>query len=222
MRINKLDGLRGIFSLMVVLFHFQEQFIPSFIYNSVIIRHSNAFVDFFFVLSGFVIALNYYRMNDINQLILFIKKRLIRLYPLVFYTSVLYFIFKVISEMYFPGLRIPEGINTLTNRLIDSLLLTDSTPIFGNALGVNAPNWSISSEVISYFIFGISMLIFKDKEFYKKLFFSIVLLLSGGILFCKGNLFFDGDFGFIRGIYNFSFGYFIYEIYSKITHYHFS
>ncbi len=47
MRINKLDGLRGIFSLMVVLFHYRSEYIPDFIHNNFIIRQSGYFVDFF-------------------------------------------------------------------------------------------------------------------------------------------------------------------------------
>ena len=59
MRITKLDGLRGIFSIMVVIYHYPQEFIPHFIHNFFIVAKSHLFVDFFFVLSGFVIAYNY-------------------------------------------------------------------------------------------------------------------------------------------------------------------
>ena len=58
-RIKKLDGLRGVFSLMVLFFHYRENMLPEMIYNNFLIRESYLFVDFFFVLSGYVIALNY-------------------------------------------------------------------------------------------------------------------------------------------------------------------
>jgi peptidoglycan/LPS O-acetylase OafA/YrhL len=55
-RFEALDGWRGICACLVVLFHFHGY---SPIYSWGLIRNSYLFVDFFFVLSGFVIAWNY-------------------------------------------------------------------------------------------------------------------------------------------------------------------
>jgi hypothetical protein len=52
-RFEALDGWRGICACLVVLFHFHG-FSP--IYSVELVRNSYLFVDFFFVLSGFVIA----------------------------------------------------------------------------------------------------------------------------------------------------------------------
>lgn len=53
MRFDALDGWRGIAALMVSLFHFNayHHFVAS-----PFIRNAHLYVDFFFVLSGFVIA----------------------------------------------------------------------------------------------------------------------------------------------------------------------
>ena len=59
MRINKLDGLRGIFSIMIVLLNYPQEFIPDWFTYNFFIFESYVFVDFFFVLSGFVISYNY-------------------------------------------------------------------------------------------------------------------------------------------------------------------
>ena len=55
MRITKLDGLRGIFSIMIVFYHYYDKFIPSAIYDNFLVKSSYSFVDFFFVLSGFFV-----------------------------------------------------------------------------------------------------------------------------------------------------------------------
>src|SRR5436190_23945001 len=51
-----LDGCRGIAAVMVALHHFSAN---SSIYRSGLVQNGALCVDFFFVLSGFVIAANY-------------------------------------------------------------------------------------------------------------------------------------------------------------------
>ena len=51
-----LETFRGIFALIIVLHHLK---IDTFIQNFRIILNGGLVVDFFFVLSGFVISLNY-------------------------------------------------------------------------------------------------------------------------------------------------------------------
>ena len=65
MRIEKLDGLRGLLCIGILVFHYQQNefcfgnHFPSFIADFFLIKQSYTFVDFFFALSGFVISLNY-------------------------------------------------------------------------------------------------------------------------------------------------------------------
>lgn len=76
-----LDGLRGVAALMVVAFHICEAHATS--YLDQIINHGYLAVDFFFLLSGFVIG---YAYDDRwNKLTTggFIKRRLVRLQPMV-------------------------------------------------------------------------------------------------------------------------------------------
>ena len=77
-----LDGLRGVASLMVLAFHLCEPFCDE---NPVkqVINHGYLAVDFFFMLSGFVIAYAYDdRWTRMTQWE-FYKRRLIRLQPMV-------------------------------------------------------------------------------------------------------------------------------------------
>ncbi len=76
-----LDGLRGIAALAVVVFHFMEWIIPDFTQN--FIGHGFLAVDFFFCLSGFVIAYAYDKRLPQMGIRAFFTSRLIRLHPLV-------------------------------------------------------------------------------------------------------------------------------------------
>src|SRR5512141_2294033 len=75
-----LDGWRGLCACLVALFHFHGY---SPVYSWDVIRNSYLFVDFFFVLSGFVIAWNYSsRLGSAVEVKQFLVLRVGRLYPL--------------------------------------------------------------------------------------------------------------------------------------------
>src|ERR1700748_2635195 len=82
-----LDGLRGVAALAVVTFHFMEW--VTFDYSKNFIGHGFLAVDFFFCLSGFVIAYAYDDRIGKMGLLEFFKSRAIRLRPLVILGSVL-------------------------------------------------------------------------------------------------------------------------------------
>ena len=213
MRINKLDGLRGLCSLMVVMYHFDVNYIPDYIYNSFLIRSSWAFVDFFFVLSGFVISLNYNSMETQNDFFNYIKKRFIRLFPLLSYTVILFFSVEVIGSYLFS--KQINNPNTLFENIIltiDSLFFTNSTPVFGSSMGMNYPSWSISSEMISYSLFGLILINFRKRMmvFYLVILFSFLFLFITKIGFKV-----EGDFGFIRGFFGFFIGVLVSRFYSR-------
>ncbi|TQK08178.1 acyltransferase [Herbaspirillum sp. SJZ107] len=76
-----LDGLRGVAALMVVAFHLFEAHAASRFVQ--IINHGYLAVDFFFLLSGFVIGYAYddrWRSMTVGE---FCKRRLIRLHPMI-------------------------------------------------------------------------------------------------------------------------------------------
>src|SRR6185312_14514319 len=77
-----LDGLRGVAALAVVIFHCFEVFTFGNRFNQ-LMNHGYLAVDFFFLLSGFVIAYSYDdRWKKMTQWD-FYKRRLIRLQPMV-------------------------------------------------------------------------------------------------------------------------------------------
>lgn len=80
-RYEILDGLRGVAALMVVLFHIFETYSKGPAYQ--IINHGYLAVDFFFVLSGFVVGYAYDDRWDKMTAWGFFKRRLTRLHPMV-------------------------------------------------------------------------------------------------------------------------------------------
>jgi peptidoglycan/LPS O-acetylase OafA/YrhL len=83
-----LDGLRGVAALIVVMFHTFEVYSHSD-HAKQILNHGYLAVDFFFLLSGFVVAYAYDdRWGKMTQWD-FYKRRLIRLQPMVIMGSVI-------------------------------------------------------------------------------------------------------------------------------------
>jgi peptidoglycan/LPS O-acetylase OafA/YrhL len=76
-----LDGLRGVAAVWVVAFHLFEAHAASHL--DLILNHGYLAVDFFFVLSGFVIGYAYDDRWDKMNLKSFFKRRLIRLHPMI-------------------------------------------------------------------------------------------------------------------------------------------
>ena len=84
-----LDGLRGVAALMVLVYHIFEGFAFASATNGVsdglitTFNHGHIAVDFFFILSGFVISYAYDDRWQKMSLGGFFKRRLIRLHPML-------------------------------------------------------------------------------------------------------------------------------------------
>lgn len=80
-QLNILDGLRGVAAIMVVYFHLLQAYFPASSENP--LHHAFLAVDFFFLMSGYVIGYAYDSRIDYLTVAQFMKIRLIRLHPLV-------------------------------------------------------------------------------------------------------------------------------------------
>lgn len=80
-RFEILDGLRGVAAMLVVVFHLFETYSRGPQYQ--IVNHGYLAVDFFFILSGFVIGYAYDDRWKSMSTWTFFKRRLIRLQPMV-------------------------------------------------------------------------------------------------------------------------------------------
>lgn len=207
-RVEQLDGLRGIFSVLVVAHH-HNAYRESIFYNNFFVLNSSLFVDFFFVLSGFVIAMNYLeRIHSGGDFFSFIKKRFIRLYPLLFYTEVLFILANLVGDHSELKNMTDMKIDYYFRSGLDTLTFMGSTPIFGGWMGINYPAWSISSEMISYFVFGL-VLLFLPRQ--KYLVFVLLSILCISFIIFKNDYMLVYDYGFVRGLLCFCVGIFTFK-----------
>ena len=142
-----LDGLRGIAALGIVVFHFIEMYTP---HPDDLIAHAYLAVDFFFCLSGFVVAYAYDDRLPQMGLIKFFKSRLIRLHPLV----VLGTIFGLLAFIFDPFGNQWEAYSgwQLALLFLASILMVPY-PIIAerafNNFGLNAPAWTLFWEYVA-------------------------------------------------------------------------
>lgn len=80
-RYEILDGLRGVAAMIVVAFHLFETYSTGV--TEQILNHGYLAVDFFFVLSGYVIGYAYDDRWDRMSTWTFVKRRLVRLHPML-------------------------------------------------------------------------------------------------------------------------------------------
>jgi len=152
---DALDGWRGLCACLVALFHFHGN---SPLYAWDLIRNSYLFVDFFFVLSGFVIAWNYgARLANWPAVRQFLVLRVGRLYPLHIFMLALFVAWeaaKLVSGWFSPpGPQAFVGENRL-DTILSNVLLVQSLHL-NDGLSWNAPSWSISTELWAYIVFAL-------------------------------------------------------------------
>jgi peptidoglycan/LPS O-acetylase OafA/YrhL len=143
-----LDGLRGSAAFLIVIFHL---FNYSFGFHGpwALVKHAYLAVDFFFALSGFVVAYAYDdRWTRITTL-QFFRIRLIRLHPLVLIGAtlgLLGYLFDPFSKMMNRG-----PLSMVLLAYLTSLLLFPSPPIAGRhneSQALNGPAWSLMQEYL--------------------------------------------------------------------------
>ncbi len=143
-----LDGLRGLVALIVVLFHFMEIIHPDFTKNP--LAHGFLGVDFFFCLSGFVIAYAYDQRAKHLSVWEFVKLRLIRLQPLVIIGATL----GLIGFLFDPFQEIFKqyGIEKTLVYFFAGICLIPFPTMeerFFNLFSFNAPSWSLFWEYVA-------------------------------------------------------------------------
>ena len=147
-RYEILDGLRGVAALMVIVFHCFETYIP--VFGTQIVNHGYLAVDFFFVLSGFVIGYAYDDRWDKMTTWGFFKRRLTRLHPMVIAGTLV-----GAAMFFFAGAAFPQ---TLQNPgwkialcfVMGVLMIPCGTGLdirgWGEMNSFNGPNWSLTFE----------------------------------------------------------------------------
>lgn len=171
-----LDGLRGIAALSVVTFHFMEMAIYN--YSKLFIGHGFLAVDFFFCLSGFVIAYAYDDRVGKLGIAEFLKSRLIRLHPLVVLGSVLGLIALFLDPFVTAPMAYSSGRIALI--FLVSILLIPYPAIQErgfNLFGLNAPAWSLFWEYVANIVYALVLFKLSRRTV-------IVLTSIAGIVLC--------------------------------------
>lgn len=155
-----LDGLRGVAALFVIWYHVFEGFATSPIDQR--LNHGYLAVDFFFILSGFVIGYAYDdRWKATMTTKNFFKRRLIRLHPMVVMGAVLGAI-----TFYIQGCEQWDGtkvsISMVMLALLLNLFLIPAVPgtgpeVRGNGemYPLNGPSWSLFFEYIGNILYAL-------------------------------------------------------------------
>lgn len=156
-----LDGLRGVAALMVVFFHIFEVHSGGD-HSKQIINHGYLAVDFFFLLSGFVISYAYDDRWNKMTLKDFFKRRLIRLQPMIIIGSVvgaLTFYFQAS-----PGLGWERIAETPVWKMLLVMLIGCTLIPVGKNLDIrgwnemhplNGPAWSLFLEYIANIVYAL-------------------------------------------------------------------
>ncbi|MBZ9744342.1 acyltransferase [Mesorhizobium sp. CO1-1-7] len=204
-RFRVLDSWRGICALLVALFHFPT---ASTISQSSFIGSSYLFVDFFFVLSGFVIASSYAdRLGRTQEVCRFALVRFGRIYPLHLVMLAAFAAFEllrlVLPQLHGTGAAPFTGGFDLRSLAANLLLLQGVG--FEDRLTWNAPSWSISAEFFAYLLFAGVVFVAGARAWIWLVAAAVTasLFLLG---FSTHHMDVSYDFGFIRCLYGFSLG----------------
>lgn len=165
-----LNGLRGVAALMVIWYHVFEGY--AFAGSTVIesFNHGYLAVDFFFILSGFVISYAYDdRWGKSLTMKNFFKRRLIRLHPMVIMGAVLGVItFCIQGGVQWDGTRITTSIIMLS--LLCTMFFIPAMPgasydVRGNGemFPLNGPSWSLFFEYIGNILYALFIRRLSDK-----------------------------------------------------------
>ena len=171
-----LDGLRGVAALMVVAFHVFEAHATSHLDQ--IINHGYLAVDFFFLLSGFVIGYAYDDRWGKMTLGDFFKRRLVRLQPMVVMGMVIgAACFYASDSVLFPTIHEVPIWKVVGIMLIGFTLLPvpPSMDIRGwqEMHPLNGPGWSLFFEYIANILYALFVRKFSQKAL------SVLVVLAG-------------------------------------------
>ncbi len=219
-----LDSWRGVAALLVAIFHLN---LYSAIYSLDFIRNAYLFVDFFFVLSGFVITHNYAdRLGTVEGLGSFAIRRLGRLWPLhavVLLAFVMVESAKAVLAWRGASFYIPPftGANS-PDTILMNLAFAQSFGI-EQKLTWNPPSWSICAEFWTYLVFALALFI--GSTWLGCIRFAsgglIALMLVGSvtflILFAQHGMDATYDLGFVRCLYGFLVGHLTYRLWQAVS-----
>jgi peptidoglycan/LPS O-acetylase OafA/YrhL len=174
-----LDGLRGVAAILVVFFHVFEVF-SNGDHTKQIINHGYLAVDFFFMLSGFVISYAY--DNSWNKMSLkdFFIRRLVRLQPMIIVGSIigaLLFYAQTSEGMGWGNIANIPVWKVILVMLIGMTVIPVSKSLdirgWNEMHPLNGPSWSLFFEYIANIVYALFL------KNISKLFLTVLVILAG-------------------------------------------
>lgn len=167
-KFEALDGLRGLAALAVVLLHRRAWFGGDTFFG-----HAHLAVDFFFMLSGFVIAHAYGdRVREKGSFLPFVRDRIIRLHPMILLGAALGIVVMV-AEIYTGRTEWPPyPLLTFAFGFVPLPAIWAKHPF-----PVDPPTWSIFWELIANLLFALIAARLTNRLIYGIIFLSALPVL---------------------------------------------
>ncbi len=198
-KFQALDALRGLAALAVAVFHFVDGW------------GGYLAVDFFLVLSGFVLSHSYLYRDALVSPAEFVSHRIARLYPLHLVTLLAF-----VATYYLTTRSLPAYSDGTLFTFIQNLTLTHNVGVNPNGLTFNFPSWSISVEfwVNILFIFFVGRATRSTVLLAISVMGLLVIYINTGHLDTTySNYYGFINSGLIRGVSSFCLGILAYRIY---------
>ena len=219
---NILDGLRGVAAITVVWFHIFEAYATSHLDQR--INHGYLAVDFFFILSGFVIGYAYDDRWGKMKVKDFLKRRLIRLHPMVVMGAVIGAIMFYTQGCSVWDVSKVTLLALFIGTFLNALLLPATPGIEVRGIGemypLNGPSWSLFFEYIGNILYALFIHKFPTKVLALLVFAAGCGLAAFAIFgpygdICAGFTLTGTEFtaGFLRVLFSFSAGLLLYRIF---------
>ncbi len=211
MRFPVLDGWRGLCALAVSLFHLNAF---GYFYLNSFVRGSYLFVDFFFVLSGFVITHAYIgRLNSTPEARTFLVRRLGRVWPLHAVTLIAFIPLEILKALAINGESAAFADRFAASSIVSNLFLVHSLGV-ESGLTWNMPSWSISAEVFAYLTFALLCLLARSTWLMTA---AAVAISAAGAFVVMGwsDHYIDTsfDYGYFRCLYGFFAGHVVHRLF---------
>lgn len=160
-RYELLDGLRGVAALMVLLYHVFNDAKAFYTGPVSDVFHGFLGVDFFFILSGFVMGYAYDSRWERMTMGDFIRRRLVRLHPMVVMGVAMGLVAFIIQGcVKWDGTHVATSALMITT-LLALLLIPTPTDIevrgFTEAFPLNGPHWSLFFEYVGSLLYGLAL-----------------------------------------------------------------
>ena len=201
-KVASVELLRFISAMMVLIWHYQQFYLPInlfssneilissrdqqpfYDYLSFFFNYGNKGVDFFFIISGYVFAYVYLVENKKTSLKDFFINRFARLYPLHFLTLIIIAILQIYSYKNFNNYII-HFFNDIYHFTLNIFFI--SAWGFEKGLSFNGPIWSVSIEIIIYILFFFLILKTSKYRYLKSLLLIFIFIIIQKIL--ENNIF---------------------------------